>query len=257
MWSGSGLCGMEQTAGVSLRNNQRSPARAGGAPWGGRRRKPWKRRKNRRAVGKVGARDGDRPRHSPRGAGFGSVTLSAAGHVAPMLLASPSELPLQGDGCSYSANVDSCSLYILKDNISLNKINHYIFFYSFQNTFTVSSKISSLCIVSTERPALRPPPSPSPSPRPLSCPGFLLPSSPRSAFPPRPAGRPRRLPFWEHFAQTALFWGTGAGAEPRRCQLGCSLGSRPFCFPVLRRQVVRKPMGEAVYSESCGLLFFF
>lgn len=215
MWSGSGLCGMEQTAGVSLRNNQRSPARAGGAPWGGRRRKPWKRRKNRRAVGKVGARDGDRPRHSPRGAGFGSVTLSAVGHVAPMLLASPSELPLQGDGCSYSANVDSCSLYILKDNISLNKINHYIFFYSFQNTFTVSSKISSLCIVSTERPALRPPPCP-PAPHHGSspAPGFSCRARPAQLSPPDPLADHAACPFGSISRKPLCFGALGRARSP-------------------------------------------
>lgn len=139
-----------------------------------------------------------------------------------------------------------------------NKINHYFFFFLFISKY-IYSIIKNIILVHRlpQTPSPAAPPSPSPSPRPLSCPGFLLPSSPCSAFPLQPDGRPRHLPFWDHFAQTALFWGTGAGVQPRRCQLGCSLGSRPFCSPVLRRQVVRKPMSEAVYSESCGLLFFF
>lgn len=76
-----------------------------------------------KGVGKMGVGNRSCPWETPAAIGAG-VDVGAVLHDQGMMLfASSSQrlLLLQGNGCSYSANVDSCSLYILKDNISLLK----------------------------------------------------------------------------------------------------------------------------------------
>lgn len=69
-------------------------------------------------VGKMGVWNGSCPVETLSNIGGGAVL-----HQGMMLSASSSrqQLLLQGNRCCYSANVDSCSLYILKDNISVLK----------------------------------------------------------------------------------------------------------------------------------------
>lgn len=117
-----------------------------------------------------------------------------------------------------------------------NKINHYIFFFFLFISKYIYSIIKNIILVHRLPQTLSP--AAPPVPQPLTTAPLLPRVSPAElsplSFP--PLTRWQTIPPALLGSFCALFWGTGAGAQPRRCQPGCSLGSRPFCFPVLRRQ---------------------
>lgn len=88
-------------------------------------KKPKQNKKLKTGVGKTGVWNRSCPRDTPAAMGAGVGVGAVLHDQGMMLFASSAQLQrlllLQGNGCSYSANVDSCSLYILKDNISLLK----------------------------------------------------------------------------------------------------------------------------------------